>query len=181
MAQLTVLSGPSGVGKGSVVAAVRRRHPEVWVSVSVTTRAPRPGEVDGEHYCFVDEARFSELVDDGELLEYATYGSHRYGTPRGPVLQQLEAGRPALLEIDLQGARQVRTSMPEAQLVFLAPPDWEELVRRLTGRATESAEVVEQRLSIARDELAVAREFDKQLVNHDIDAAADQLVNWMVG
>jgi guanylate kinase len=178
--RLTVLSGPSGVGKGSVVSAVRRRHPEVWVSVSVTTRAPRPGEVDGEHYCFVDDHRFDDLVAGGELLEFATYGGRRYGTPRTPVVRHLEQGRLALLEIDLQGARQVRASMPDARLVFLAPPDWEELVRRLTGRATESADVVEQRLAIAKSELAVAREFDLQLINHDVDAVADQLVNWMV-
>jgi guanylate kinase len=179
VARLTVLSGPSGVGKGSVVAAVRRRHPEVWVSVSVTTRAPRPGEVDGEHYTFVDDQLFDGLIASGELLEFATYGGHRYGTPREPVVRQLEQGRPALLEIDLQGARQVRASMPEAQLVFLAPPDWEELVRRLTGRATESAAAVEERLAIAKSELAVAPEFDLQLVNHDVDAVADQLVDWM--
>ncbi len=180
MRRLTVLSGPSGVGKGSVVAAVRRRHPEVWVSVSVTTRAPRPGEVDGEHYHFVDEQRFSELVDAGELLEYATYGGHRYGTPRTPVLDQLARGRPALLEIDLQGARQVKASMPEARLVFLAPPSWEELVRRLTGRATESDDKVQERLTVARDELAAFEEFDRQLVNHDVESAADELVNYLV-
>jgi guanylate kinase len=178
--RLTVLSGPSGVGKGSVVAAVRRRHPEVWVSVSVTTRDPRPGEVDGEHYHFVDEQRFSALVEAGELLEHATYGGHRYGTPRAPVLEHLTGGRPALLEIDLQGARQVKASMPEACLVFLAPPSWEELVRRLIGRATESAEKVQERLAVAREEMAADREFDLQLVNHDVDDAADELVNYMV-
>jgi guanylate kinase len=178
--RLTVLSGPSGVGKGSVVAAVRRRHPEVWVSVSVTTRPPRPGEAHGEHYFFVDDERFGRLVDAGELLEHATYGGYRYGTPRGPVLSQLAAGRPALLEIDLQGARQVRAVMPQARLVFLAPPTWEELVRRLTGRATESPEVVAERLAVAQNELAAGGEFDKQLVNHDVDAAADQLVDYMV-
>ncbi len=180
MHRLTVLSGPSGVGKGSVVAAVRRRHPEVWVSVSVTTRKPRPGEVDGEHYHFVDEQGFSELVDDGELLEYASYGGHRYGTPRAPVLEHIAGGRPALLEIDLQGARQVKASMPEARLVFLAPPSWEELVRRLIGRGTESDDKVVQRLAAARDELAAFEEFDHQLVNHDVQAAADELVNYMV-
>ncbi len=180
MHRLTVLSGPSGVGKGSVVAAVRRRHPEVWVSVSVTTRKPRPGEVDGEHYHFVGEQRFSELVDDGELLEYASYGGHRYGTPRAPVLEHIGGGRPALLEIDLQGARQVKASMPEARLVFLAPPSWEELVRRLIGRGTESDDKVAQRLAAARDELAAFEEFDHQLVNHDVQAAADELVNYMV-
>jgi guanylate kinase len=178
--RLTVLSGPSGVGKGSVVAAVRRRHPDVWVSVSVTTRAPRPGEVDGEHYHFVDEKRFSELVAAGNLLEHAIYGGHRYGTPRTPVLDVLASGRPALLEIDLQGARQVRSAMPEAQLVFLAPPSWEELVRRLKGRATEPDEKVAERLAVARDELAAFHEFDHQLINNDVESAADELVNYMV-
>jgi guanylate kinase len=177
--RLTVLSGPSGVGKGSVVAAVRRRHPDVWVSVSVTTRAPRPGEVDGEHYHFVDEKRFSELVDAGELLEYATYGGHRYGTPRAPVLEVLGSGRPALLEIDLQGARQVRASMPDANLVFLAPPSWEELVRRLTGRATESDANVAERLATAREELEAFGEFDYQLINDDVESAADELVDYL--
>jgi guanylate kinase len=180
VARLTVLSGPSGVGKGSVVAAVRRRHPEVWVSVSATTRAPRPGEVDGEHYYFVDDERFSQLAKRGELLEHATYGGHRYGTPRDPVMRELAAGRPALLEIDLQGARQIRAAMPEAQLVFLAPPSWEELVRRLTGRATEKPDAVAERLETAARELEADGEFDQQLVNDDVDAAADQLVNWMV-
>jgi guanylate kinase len=180
MARLTVLSGPSGVGKGTVIAAVRRRHPDIWISVSATTRPPRPGEVDGEHYYFVDDQRFSALAQSGELLEYATYGGYRYGTPREPVLQVLAANRPALLEIDLQGARQVRAAMPEAQLVFLAPPTWEELVRRLTGRATESAEAVAERLAVAQLELAAGAEFDRQLINDDIDVVADQLVSWMV-
>lgn len=180
MARLTVLSGPSGVGKGSVVAAVRRRHPEVWVSVSATTRSPRPGEVDGEHYFFVDDDQFAALADRGDLLEHATYGGHRYGTPREPVLRQLAAGRPTLLEIDLNGARQVRDSMPEAQLVFLAPPSWDELVRRLIGRATEEPDAVAQRLAVAAGELEADGEFDKQLVNYDVDAAADQLVDWIV-
>ena len=140
--RLTVLSGPSGVGKGSVVAAVRRSHPEVWLSVSVTTRNPRPGERDGEHYHFVDEVEFDRMVAAGEFLEYASYAGNRYGTPRAPVLERLEAGIPALLEIELQGARQVRAAMPDAWLVFLTPPSWEELVRRLTGRSTEDPDVV---------------------------------------
>jgi guanylate kinase len=180
MARLTVLSGPSGVGKGTVVAAVRRRHPEIWVSVSATTRRPRPGEVHGSHYYFLDDAGFDALIERGELLEYARYGPHRYGTPREPVLRTLADDRPALLEIDLQGARQVRSAMPEARLVFLEPPSWDELVRRLTGRATETPEAVRQRLQTAEHELAEAAEFDKQLVNDDVDAAADQLVTWML-
>ncbi len=149
--RLTVLSGPSGVGKSTVVAEIRRAHPEVWLSVSVTTRAPRPGEVHGVHYFFADEAEFDRLVGAGELLEWAEFAGNRYGTPRRPVLEHLAAGVPSLLEIDLQGARQVRASMRDARLVFLAPPSWEELVRRLVGRGTEPPDVIERRLAAARE------------------------------
>ena len=139
--RLTVLAGPTAVGKGTVAAYVREHHPEVWLSVSATTRRPRAGEVDGVHYHFVDDAEFDRMVAAGELLEWAVvHGRAKYGTPRAPVEQALAAGRPALLEIDLQGARQVRRSMPEAFFVFLAPPTWEELVRRLVGRGTEDEE-----------------------------------------
>lgn len=178
--RLTVLSGPSGVGKGSVVAAVRRSHPEVWLSVSATTRKPRPGERDGEHYHFVDGAEFDRMVAAGEFLEHASYAGNRYGTPRGPVLERLRAGIPALLEIELQGARQVRAAMPEARLVFLTPPSWEELVRRLTGRSTEAPDVVARRLEQARLELAAEHEFDAVVVNDEIQRAADRLVALMV-
>ena len=174
--RLTVLSGPSGVGKGSVIAVVRERHPDVWLSVSVTTRAPRPGEVDGVQYHFVDRAEFDRMVQAGELLEHATYAGNSYGTPRRPVEERLAQGVPALLEIELQGARQVRASMPEAQLVFLAPPSFEELARRLTGRGTEDPEVVRRRLDVARIELAAEDEFDVVVVNDDLEQAADRLV-----
>jgi guanylate kinase len=176
-----VLSGPSGVGKGTVVAHVRSRHPSVWLSVSVTTRPPRPGEVDGVHYHFVDDAGFAALVERGELLEHATYAGNRYGTPREPVLARLAAGVPALLEIDLQGARQVRQTMPQARLVFLAPPSFEELVRRLTGRSTEREDVVRARLAVAREEIAAETEFDDVIVNDEIEKAADRLVALMLG
>jgi guanylate kinase len=179
--RLTVLSGPSGVGKGTVVEAVRELHPEVWLSVSVTTRKPRPGERLGVHYHFLDDAAFDQLVADGDLLEHATYTSNRYGTPRGPVLAALAEGRPALLEIDLQGARQVRQAMPEARLVFLSPPSWDELVRRLTGRSTEEPAVIERRLEQARLELAAEPEFDAVLINDDVRSAASRLVDLMTG
>ena len=167
----------SHLGKGTVVAALARAHPEIFVSVSATTRPPRRGEVDGVHYLFTSPAEFDELVASGALLEWAVvHGVHRYGTPRAPVLAALAAGRPALLEIDLQGARQVRDSWPEAQFVFLAPPSWEELVRRLTGRGTESPERVARRLELARQEMAAEREFDEVVVNDDVELAADRLV-----
>lgn len=174
--RLTVLSGPSGVGKGSLVAVVRRRHPQVWLSVSATTREPRPGEVDEVDYHFVDRAEFDRMVAADELLEHASYAGNSYGTPRGPVARQLAAGEPALLEIELQGARQVRAAMPEAHLVFLAPPSWEELVRRLTGRGTEDEERVARRLLLAREEMAAGTEFDEVIVNDDLELAADRLV-----
>jgi guanylate kinase len=177
--RLTVLSGPSGVGKGSVVAALRRRFPQVWLSVSVTTRPPRPGEVDGVEYHFVDRSAFDRLVGAGALLEHACYAGNFYGTPREPVQQRLAAGVPALLEIELQGARQVRAQMPEAQLVFLAPPSFEELARRLAGRGTEDPVRVRRRLDLARIELAAEPEFDVVLVNDEVEAAATRLVTLM--
>ncbi len=178
-ARLTVLSGPSGVGKGSVIGVVRRRHPGVWLSVSVTTRTPRQGEVDGVQYHFVSQEEFRRLAEAGDLLEHASYAGNSYGTPRGPVQEQLDAGRPALLEIELQGARQVRVAMPDAQLVFLKPPSFEELTRRLTGRGTEDPERVLERLDLAMTEMAAEQEFDVTVVNDDLEHAADRLVELM--
>jgi guanylate kinase len=174
--RLTVLSGPSGVGKSTVVVELRRSHPELWLSVSATTRAPRPGEVDGREYFFVDDAEFDRMVAAGELLEWAEFAGNKYGTPRKPLEEKLAAGIPCLLEIDLAGARQVRKSMPDARLVFLAPPSWDELVRRLTGRGTEPPEVVERRLAVAREELAAAGEFDVTLVNTSVEEVSRQMV-----
>jgi guanylate kinase len=175
-ARLTVLSGPSGVGKGTVVTELARRYPQLWVSVSATTRAPRPGEIDGVTYRFVDDATFDQMIAHGELLEHAVYGANRYGTPKQPVLDRLMAGEPALLEIDLQGARQVRAVMPEAFCVFLGPPSWQELVRRLAGRGTETPDVAGTRLERARIELAAAAEFDAVVVNESVEQACDELV-----
>ena len=166
-----MLAGPTAVGKGTVAAYIREHHPEVWISVSATTRTPRPGEVHGVHYWFVSDEEFDRMVADGELLEWAVvHRRARYGTPRAPVEEALAAGRPALLEIDLQGARQVRETMPEALFVFLAPPSWEELVRRLVGRGTETEEERERRLETAREELAAEPEFDVTIVNTEVHA-----------
>lgn len=174
--RLTVLSGPSGVGKSTVVAHLRKEHPEVWLSVSATTRRPRPGEQHGVQYFFVADEEFDKLIANGDLLEWAEFAGNRYGTPRSAVLQRLDAGEPVLLEIDLQGARLVRASMPDARLVFLAPPSWEELVRRLTGRGTESPEVIERRLDAAKVELAAEPEFDITLVNTSVEDVARELL-----
>jgi len=175
--RLTVLAGPTAVGKGTIAADIRKNHPEVWISVSVTTRRPRPGEIHGRHYWFISEDEFEKLVQRDDLLEWAVvHGSARYGTPRRPVEEALSAGRPALLEIDLQGARQVRQSMPDALFVFVAPPSWEELVRRLVGRGTESEEERRDRLETARKELAAEKEFDATVVNSEVHDAGEQLV-----
>ncbi len=175
--RLVVLAGPTAVGKGTVAARVRAEHPDIWISVSVTTRPPRPGEVDGVHYHFIDDERFDELAESGGLLEWAVvHGRARYGTPRAPVEEQLAAGRRALLEIDLQGARQVRETMSDALMCFLAPPSWEELTRRLVGRGTETAAERERRLETARVEMAAESEFDVTIVNTDVGAACAELV-----
>lgn len=179
-ARLTVLAGPTAVGKGTVSADLRARYPQVWLSVSATTRPPRPGEVDGLHYHFVSPEEFDAMAAGGELLEWAlVHGRNRYGTPRRPVEERLAAGEPALLEIDLQGARQVRQTMPDAQFVFLAPPSMEELVRRLVGRGTEDAEERARRLETAEVEMAAESEFDHVIVNDDVRRATDELVALM--
>jgi len=178
--RLVVLAGPTAVGKGTVAAYIRAHFPQVWLSVSMTTRHPRPGEVDGVHYHFVDDAEFDRLVEAGEFLEYAVvHGRAKYGTPRGPVERALSEGQLTMLEIDLQGARQVRESLPGTLFAFLMPPSWEELVRRLVGRGTETEEERERRLQTARDELAAASEFDVVIVNDDVRRASEELVSWM--
>ena len=179
-ARLLVLAGPTAVGKGSVSAYIREHYPEVMFSVSATTRKPRPGEIDGVHYYFVDDAEFDRMRDHDEFLEWAVvHNQSRYGTPRRPVEEALAAGRNVLLEIDLAGARQVRAADPEAFLVFLAPPSWEELVRRLIGRGTESAEEQQRRLETAKVELAAEGEFDKTVVNATVSEAAREVVELM--
>lgn len=175
--RLLVLAGPTAVGKGTVAAHIREHNPEIHLSVSATTRPPRPGEIDGVHYYFVDNAEFDRLIADGELLEHAVvHNKSRYGTPRGPIDEALAAGKTVLLEIDLQGARQVRAAEPAATLIFLLPPSWDELVHRLVGRGTEDAEERARRLRTAKGELAAQNEFDHLIVNEDVATAAREVV-----
>ena len=178
--RLVVLAGPTAVGKGSVSAYIRENYPEVHFSVSATTRPPRPGEIDGVHYYFVSDKEFDRMIADHELLEWAVvHNSYRYGTPRPPIDAALEAGKRVLLEIDLQGARNVRAAVPSAVLIFLLPPTWEELVRRLTGRGTEEPAEQARRLETARVELAAQDEFDYRVVNTEVGGAAQEVVELM--
>jgi guanylate kinase len=175
--RLVVLAGPTAVGKGTVSQHIRTHYPDVLLSISATTRPPRPGEVDGQHYYFVSDAEFDRMIADHEFLEWATvHNAYRYGTPRPPIERALAAGRSVLLEIDLQGARAVRAAMPEALLVFLLPPSWEELVRRLVGRGTEGPAEQARRLETARLELQAQDEFDVKVVNRDVGQAAHEVV-----
>jgi len=171
-----VITGPSGVGKGTLIRDLRERVDGLELSVSATTRDPRSGEIDGADYHFLSPGEFAAKADAGDFLEHAQYAGHRYGTPRQPVEERLVRGEPALVEVELQGARNVRRSMPDAFLIFLAPPNWEELVRRLVGRGTEDDAKVAERLEIARNELGAEGEFDAVVVNADIEAAADRVV-----
>lgn len=176
MSRLVVVAGPTAVGKGTLVNALRQRRPDIWVSVSATTRPPRVGETEGFHYFFVTPERFDRMVDDGELLEWAVvHGVHRYGTPRGPVEERLAADVPVVLEIDLQGARQVRETMPDALFVFVAPPSFEALIDRLEIRGTEDHAERERRLETAREELRAVDEFDVTIVNDVLDDAVSEL------
>ncbi|MGC9668595.1 guanylate kinase [Planosporangium sp. 12N6] len=176
-ARLTVLSGPSGVGKDSVIELIRARSPWVRLSVSVTTRRKRDYEIDGTHYHFVTRAEFQRMVAAGELLEWAEFAGNLYGTPRAQVEGYISQGIPVLLKIDIQGARQVRAAMPDAQLVFLAPPSVEELERRLVGRGTEDPETIARRLEHAHEELEARKEFDEVVINDSIERAASELVS----
>ncbi|APT92464.1 guanylate kinase [Corynebacterium phocae] len=181
--RLIVLAGPAGVGKSSVVSRLRRDIADLYFSVSMTTRAPRPGERDGVDYFFVTPEQFQDSIDSGKMLEWAEIhgGLQRSGTPAGPVFEAMNSGRPVLVEVDLEGARNVKRSHPEAHLVFLAPPSWDVLVERLTGRGTETAEVIERRLTTARNELAAQSEFDQIVVNHTLDDAVAELSAILLG
>lgn len=181
--RVLVLSGPSAVGKSTVVRHLRQQVPDLHFSVSATTRAPRPGEVDGVDYHFVTPERFQELVDTGQMLEWAEIhgGLHRSGTPARPVRDAAAAGLPVLIEVDLAGARAVKAAMPDVVTVFLAPPDRESLRRRLTGRGTETAEVMARRLATAEAELAAQGEFDVVVVNSQVESTCAELIPLLVG
>jgi guanylate kinase len=181
--RVLVLSGPSAVGKSTVVRRLREQVPGMHFSVSATTRAPRPGEVDGIDYHFVSAERFQELIDAGELLEWAEIhgGLHRSGTPSAPVIDAAAMGQPVLIEVDLAGARSVKKAMPEVITVFLAPPSWEALQQRLVGRGTETPETMARRLATAEAELAAQGEFDVVVVNSQLDSACSELVTLLVG
>lgn len=181
--QLVVLAGPSAVGKSTVVRRLRGEVPNLYFSVSMTTRAPRPGEVDGTDYYFVSADDFQQRIDSGAMLEWAEIhgGLQRSGTPAGPVREALEQGRPVLVEVDLAGARNIKEFMPEARTVFLAPPSWDILVERLTGRGTETEDVIERRLTTAREELDAQGEFDTVVVNDDVEQAVTQIARILTG
>ena len=181
--RLVVLAGPSAVGKSTVVSRLRETVPDLYFSVSMTTRAPRPGEVDGKDYFFVTPEAFQGRIDRGEMLEWADIhgGLQRSGTPAGPVQEAMGAGRPVLVEVDLVGARNIKRLMPEARTVFLAPPSWDVLVQRLTGRGTETPEVIERRLTTAREELDAQGEFDVVVVNDDVDVAVRSIADILQG
>lgn len=174
--KLIVLTGPSGAGKGTLLKALLEKHPELYVSISATTRSPRPGEVNGQHYFFLDRAQFARMVEAGEFLEWAEFAGNCYGTPRQPVVAQIAVGKTVILEIELEGARQVRESFPEAYRIFIMPPSFETLEQRLRGRGTESDEVVARRMRRAKDEIAAASEFDVRIVNDDLEQALSELV-----
>ncbi|MEX0836427.1 MAG: guanylate kinase [Nitriliruptor sp.] len=174
---LVVVAGPSGVGKGTVHTELRRRLPDAVLSVSATTRPARPGEVDGVHYRFVDRTTFEGMVADGDLLEWAEYAGNLYGTPRAPAAEAVARGEVVLLDIEVLGALQVKAADPDALLVFLQPPSFEELERRLRGRGTEDGATIARRLEVALDELAGAGAFDLEVVNDDLDRCVDELLD----
>ena len=177
--RLTVLTGPSGVGKGTLVKQLLERHPKIWLSVSATTREPREGELEGQSYFFQSREQFDQLVTEGGFLEWAEFAGNRYGTPRRPVEEQLHSGRPVLLEIELEGARQVRRSFANGFQIFLAPPSFEELERRIRGRGTDAEAAIQRRLQRARQELQAQGEFDSVVVNDSIDRALAELERLM--
>ena len=176
---LTVITGPSGVGKGTIVKKILDNHKDVWLSISVTTRKPRPGEIDGENYFFVDKSEFKKTVAKNGFLECASFSNNFYGTPRNMVMKKIEKGINVILEIELEGARQIRKSFPEGFQIFLAPPDISELEKRIRGRGTESEQSIKDRLEIAKKELMATKEFDAVVINKDIDIAFKDIESLM--
>lgn len=175
---MVVIAGPAGVGKGTLVRRILSQQDDFMLSVSATTRDPRPGEVDGVDYHFVPERQFQDLIQHGELLEYAqVHGRHYYGTPKSELKRAQALDKHLLLEIDLQGARQVKRLAPDSLSIFINPPSWEELELRLRNRGTETEEQIQTRLRTARTEIASAGEFDYQVVNQDLDLAVGEVVN----
>ncbi|OUL32565.1 guanylate kinase [Nostoc sp. T09] len=173
--RLIVLTGPSGVGKGTLLRALLQRHPELYYSVSMTTRSPRPGEINGNNYYFVSRSKFEQLVAQAEFLEWAEFAGNYYGTPREAVLNQVGSGKLVVLEIELEGARQIRTSFPSAHSIFILPPSFDELEKRIRGRAQDSEEAIARRLRRAQEEVKAADEFDVQIVNDDFETALQAL------
>ncbi|MEH2171539.1 guanylate kinase [Nostoc sp.] len=175
LGRLIVLTGPSGVGKGTLMRSLLERHPELYYSVSVTTRSPRPGEIDGKSYYFISRSKFEQLVAEGEFLEWAEFAGNYYGTPREAVLNQIHAGKLVVLEIELEGARQIRASFPSALSIFILPPSFDELEKRIRSRAQDSEEAIARRLLRAQEEIQAADEFDIQIVNDDFETALNDI------
>ncbi|MBF2066256.1 MAG: guanylate kinase [Calothrix sp. C42_A2020_038] len=173
--KLIVLTGPSGVGKGTLMRTLLQRHPELYYSVSATTRQPRPGEVDGKHYHFIDRNKFEQLVARGEFLEWAEFAGNYYGTPRQAVLNQINSGKSVVLEIELSGARQIRKSFPSAKSIFILPPSLAELEKRIRGRGQDPEDAIARRLHRANEEIQAANEFDIQIINDDFETALNSI------
>ncbi len=173
--KLIVLTGPSGVGKGTLLKSLLECHPELVLSVSATTRSPRPGEVEGKSYFFVDRSKFQQMIESEELLEWAEYAGHFYGTPSIPVIENIKQGKSVVLEIELQGARQIQKTFPDALRIFILPPSTTELEKRLRGRGQDSEEAIAKRLKLATEELEAVAEFDIQLVNDNLEDALQNL------
>lgn len=181
LGKLIVLTGPSGVGKGTLMKKLLQCHPELYYSVSVTTRSPRTGEVNGKNYYFISRSQFEQLVAQGEFLEWAEFAGNYYGTPRAAVIDHIQSGKLVVLEIELEGARQIRASFPSALSIFILPPSFSELEKRIRGRGQDSDEAIARRLHRAQEEIQAADEFDLQIVNDDFEAALNEIETVLFG